>query len=351
MRFIYKFIVFILNPSCLAAFLVAFDGHPAYADMRDAPGSAQPDVEVHMEALRTLTATPTEQNVPVSTVASPAQPGEPMAAPLPTVQLNAPPPAAAPVTAATAGAPSPSPATAPAAGIPNYVEVGGDYQSLTHNQGNGAGGYARAEVQSDPDNRWNGELLHEHEFHADGNYAAIGNTHTFNEDWYSDVTLGGSTDGFFLPQYRVDAFLNRKWLDSRQLVTTIGAGWDKAHDSHHDESLYLGATYYFTEPWIIQWGVRGNDSSPGSVTSASTFAAITEGRNKEHFITVRYGFGREAYQIIAPGHAITDFASQDGSVTWKQWLGEDWGFNARGELYHNPFYSRTGFTLGVFKEF
>ena len=43
--------------------------------------------------------------------------------------------------------------------------------------------------------------------------------------------------------------------------------------------------------------------------------------------------------------------TQEVSLTWRQWLGDDWGFNIRGEGLHNKIYDRVGVTTGVFKEF
>lgn len=240
----------------------------------------------------------------------------------------------------------------PAAFKPSgMVEVGGNFHSLSDGFSDWLGQYAKGEMQTDPANRWNLETLHQREFDDSGFYGAIGNTHTFNRDWYSAISIGAGTGAFFLPDYRVDAFLNRKWLAHRQLVTTLGIGFYNAKDEHHDQSIFLGATYYFEAPWIVQAGVRFNNSSPGSVNSFSEFVALTQGENKKHFITFRYGFGEEAYQLIGPAQALSDFNSQQASVEVKKWLEEDWGFTARVERYHNPNYDRTGVSVGLFREF
>jgi len=297
-----------------------------------------------------VTQTVNQPSAPVAGPASAEPSMTPALTPMEQVPL-APPVASAPVAAAT-----PAPAAEPAADAPafkpsGYVEGGGDYHSVTHNYGNWVGEYVKGEVQTDPDNRWNAELLNQKEFGSEGVYGDIGNTHVFNEDWYSAVTAGVGADSLYLPRYRADAFLNRKWLDSRQLITTVGLGADEFKDGHKDQSIFFGGTYYFVAPWILQGGVRINDSTPGSVTSAYEFVALTQGESKHHFLTLRYGFGREAYQILGPGQSISDFASQQLSLELRQWLGEDWGFDARGEQYHNPNYDRTGINLGVFKEF
>lgn len=281
-----------------------------------------------------------------------------------TTTFSAPPRVVAAPAAAPAAMSAPTMATAPAmpapAGAPGpaapfkthgFVEAGANFHNLSKNYDNWSGEYIKGEIQTDPKNRWNALLLNQREFGETGNYGAIGNTHDWNEDWYTSLSAGASTSGFFLPRYRVDGFVNRKWLPSRQLITTAGLGYYKARDNHKDYSAFLGATYYFVDPWIVQGGVRFNISDPGSVNSTSQFVAVTQGRDQEHFLTLRYGFGKEAYQITGPGAVLSDFNSQTVSLEWRQWWGKDWGTNLLGEQYFSKNYDRSGITLGVFGEF
>lgn len=234
--------------------------------------------------------------------------------------------------------------------MPGFIEMGADYQGVTHNS-NWFGEYATGAIKTDDQNVWHAEADNQREFGQTGQYGAIGNTHTFNEDWYSDLTVGAGTNTIFLPRIRVDGFINRKLLDDKNLVATVGLGYYKEHGIHDDKSAFLGATYYFVQPWILEGGIRFNDSSPKSQFSTSQFIAITEGRDKEHFLTLRYGFGREAYEAISATSVAVNLPVQEISLTWRQWLGEDWGFNIRTEGYHNPNYNRIGVTTGIFKEF
>jgi len=232
----------------------------------------------------------------------------------------------------------------------NYVEVGGEYQVLTNGFGHWAGGYARS-VLTQGNNIWNAEVNGQHEFGDAGNYLAAGDTYNFNSDWYASLTAGSSVGGFFWPRYRADGFLNKKWLARKQLITTFGFGYYAAKDVHRDHSFYVGSTYYFTKPWILEEGIRFNVSNPGSVFSPAGFVAVTQGRNQQHYITVRAGFGTEAYQLIGPTAVLTDFESQTFTVTWRQWVGKNWGVNLVGDFYHSPFYVRGGSSLGFFREF
>lgn len=234
--------------------------------------------------------------------------------------------------------------------LSNFVEAGGDYLALTNGFGYWAGGYARGVVTSGK-NIWNAEVNGQHEFGDAGIYLAAGDTYNFNHDWYGSLTAGSSVGGFFWPRFRTDAFINKKWMARKQLITTFGFGYYAAKDVHRDHSFFVGSTYYFTKPWIVEEGIRFNVSNPGSVFSPAGFVAVTQGRNLRHYITVRAGFGKEAYQLIGPTVSLTDFKSQTVTVTWRQWVGESWGLNLVGDYYHSPFYHRGGTSFGFFKEF
>jgi YaiO family outer membrane protein len=234
--------------------------------------------------------------------------------------------------------------------LTNFVEAGGSYEELSNNFGRWSGGYLRA-VMTTGKNTWNVELNGEHEFGDAGVYMDAGDTYNFNDSWYAALTFGTSVGGFFWPRSRVDGFLNRKWLARKQMITTFGFGYDHAKDVHSDHSFFIGTTYYFQKPWIIEDGIRFNISSPGTVFSPSGFIAVTQGRDKQHYLTVNLGVGQEAYELVGPAALLSRFPSQTASLTWRQWVGKNWGFDLVADFYHNPFYHRGGGSLGFFREF
>ena len=171
----------------------------------------------------------------------------------------------------------------PAAPVPekvltNFVEAGASYRQLTNGFGDWSGGYARG-VFATGKNIWNAEINGQHEFGDGGVYLAAGDTYNFNSDWYASLTLGSSVGGFFWPRFRADAFVNRKWGARKQFITTLGYGYYASKDVHRDQSVFVGTTYYFQGPWIVEDGVRFNVSNPGAVFSPAGFVAVTEGRN------------------------------------------------------------------------
>jgi len=232
----------------------------------------------------------------------------------------------------------------------NYVETGVSYQTLTGGYGYWGGGYARGVYQSGS-NVWNAETNGQHEFGDSGVYMAAGVTHTLTPDWYAALTVGTSAGGFFWPRFRTDGFLNRKLLSRKQWIATAGFTYYEAKDVHRDRAFYLGSTYYFEKPWILEEGMYFNVSNPGSVFAPAGFVAVTEGRTKQQYVTVRAGVGEEGYQLVGPTVSLAQFNSQELTVTWRRWLGSNWGFNLVGDYYRNPFYTRGGSSFGFFREF
>jgi YaiO family outer membrane protein len=196
-----------------------------------------------------------------------------------------------------------------------------------------------------------GEVVNQREFGDEGIFLGVANTHTFNQDWFAFASAGTSVGGFFLPRFRANATVSRKWLRARQLVTTVGGGYNGAKDAHRDYSGTAGAVYYFPAPLIVEGGVTWNNSTPGGVLSRYQFLAVTHGREHARYIIVRVAAGHEAYQLIAPASPIADFASRSASVTVRQWVNFSWGLAVGAEIYSNSSYSRRALTLGAFRQF
>lgn len=196
-----------------------------------------------------------------------------------------------------------------------------------------------------------GEVSAHNRFNKDGAFLSLSDTYTFNEDWFGSVALGVGDGAFYLPRYRVDGTISRKFLPGRNLVGTVGAGYYNAPDGHTDRSLSLGAAYYFEAPWIVEGGVRLNRSNPGSVDTQQQFVALTWGRNKQDLVTARYGWGSEGYLAIAADRQLVNFDSREASVTWRHWFNPRTGVLVGANRYTNPLYRRSGVNVGVFHEF
>ena len=188
-------------------------------------------------------------------------------------------------------------------------------------------------------------------FGKNGTFVGISDTYTFNEDWFGSLALGAGDGAFYLPNYRVDAAIYRKWLDERNLVTSLGGGYYKAPDGHADKSISIGAAYYFNSPWIVEGGLRLNSSNPGSIKTQQQFVAVTYGRDKQDLITARHGWGGEGYLSIAANTQLVNFKSRESSLTWRHWIDPRTGILISANHYVNPLYKRGGINFGIFHDF
>ncbi len=241
--------------------------------------------------------------------------------------------------------------TLPVASAPAMLEAGVLHHTLTDGFGNWQDVFVRGNLRTDSADLWNAELVHSKHFGANGTLFVLGNTHDFDARWYSNVSVSGSSGGFFLPNFRFDVTANRKWLAQSNFVTKLGLTSVRAKDGHEDRSLLLGATYYFQIPLVLEGGVHINRSNPGQVMSHNKFLALTYGRDKERIVSLVHSVGSEAYQYIGAQALLVDFDSHASTATWRQWLRPRQGFQLRAEAYHNPYYSRHGVELALFQEF
>lgn len=196
-----------------------------------------------------------------------------------------------------------------------------------------------------------GELSAHRRFGQNGNYLGLSDTYTFNPDWYGSLSVGAGDGAFYLPNYRVDATLYRKWLQERNLVTSVGLGYYDAPDGHTDRSLSLGAAYYFSSPWIVEAGVRLNSSNPGAIKTSQQFVALTWGRSRQDVVSARYGWGGEGYLTTAANTQLVNFRSREASLSWRHWLTPSTGVLIGINRYTNPSYRRNGVQLGLFHDF
>ena len=196
-----------------------------------------------------------------------------------------------------------------------------------------------------------GELSLNRRFNKEGAFIGLSDTYTINDDWYANLSVGFGDGAFYLPRYRVDATLYKKWLPQRNLVTSIGVGKYKAPDGHTDNSMTLGAVYYFDAPWVAEIGLRANSSDPGSIKTQQQFLALTYGRVKENLVTVRHAWGNEGYQTIATNAQLVNFPSKETSISLRSWFAPRTGVALSANRYSSPFYVRSGLNVGIFHDF
>ena len=242
-------------------------------------------------------------------------------------------------------------ARAQAPGAPagsSWIEAGGFYQPVTKGFGDWKGGYARA-VIAGPSNVWYLETKAQEAFHDQGFYASLANVHTFSDRLYTHVSVGGGSGEYVLPDLRADGSISLKLGTSRALVATVGVTLVDAKAGFSDKAAFGSLTWYAQPRLLIEIGARFNSSNPGAVGSGRGTAAFTLGRQGQRLVSLRGSAGTEGYQLTGVASALRRFSSQEAGIAWREWIGLRWGSVLGAEWYHNPFYSRTGLTIGVFR--
>lgn len=198
---------------------------------------------------------------------------------------------------------------------------------------------------------WQAELAAKRQYGESGLFLGVSDTVTLSPDWYASLSVGAGDGAFYLPRFRADAAVYKKWLDAQNFVTSVGLGYYRAPDGHVDRALNLGAVWYFEQPWIAEAGVRLNRSNPGRISTHQRFVALTYGRVLQDTVTLRYGSGGEGYQSIGAQAALVNFRSHQTGLSWKHWLTPQGGVQVSLERYRNPYYSRNGVALAFFHDF
>jgi YaiO family outer membrane protein len=197
---------------------------------------------------------------------------------------------------------------------------------------------------------WSGELASMERFNEKGNYLGLGNTLVFDPHWFGSLSVGAGDGAAYLPRYRVDGFIHRKWLSDLSLITSLGLGHYRSPLDYTDDKLSLGVTAYLPATWVLQAEARINRSNPGRIDTQQYFVAATWGQAGQTRLTGRHGWGEEGYQTLGSDTLVSRFSSHQTTLSAQHWLGPDWGLKGRIENYKNPFYKRDGLYIGVFKE-
>ncbi|QOL48147.1 YaiO family outer membrane beta-barrel protein [Massilia litorea] len=236
------------------------------------------------------------------------------------------------------------------AGALRQLELAARYDSLTGELGKWRDLSLRGALQVG-DHLLQAELSSQQHFRVHGNFAGISDTYVFSPDWYGSLALGVGDGSFFLPKYRIDAFLNKKWLASKSLVTSIGFGRYRAPDGHVDRSTSLGLIYYFAIPLVLEGGIRRNISDPGAVSSRQKYVAATYGEHGKQLFIARHGWGTEGYLPFAPGSSLVGYPSHETSLSWRYWTSRRSGIAIEAHRYANSLFRRKGVTVSAFHDF
>lgn len=234
------------------------------------------------------------------------------------------------------------------------IEAGVGIAHLKGASGDWRDGYVRGMYRLAPETTLNAELASQGHFNQRGTLGALSVLQDVSPRWFVMGGISGGTADF---QYRmrIDVGAFRKWGDERRWVTGVSLMRGLSGDHvHRDVMLRLTTAYYAQAGWIAEGGLALNHSQPGAVNAARGFGVLTLGTRGQDLWSLRVDHGREAYLPagagVVPGGSVS-FSSTEVSPQWRHWLGKNHGFIASLQYYRNPYYRRTGASVGLFFDF
>jgi YaiO family outer membrane protein len=234
-----------------------------------------------------------------------------------------------------------------AGGLPGgWIEANAIAQRVTNGYGDWAGAYVRG-VRPSARDTWYLDALALHAFGEDG--VQVGATH--RHDWTGRVfqMIGASfgSGAPIMPRGRVDAALGVRLGAARRWQAAGGISYVKSVTELSDVAGIASLAWYAPHNVMVEVGGRYNSSRPGDIRSHRLSATSVWTPSSRRTFSLRVIGGTEGWQVVRTGTTLTQFASQETALAWREKITERWAVSAQGDWYHNPYYTRSGVTLGV----
>lgn len=246
------------------------------------------------------------------------------------------------------GTAGPVQAQAPLAGglSGRWVELNGLAQSVTNGYGDWRGAYARLVLPSARDT-WYVDALALDAFGERGAQVGVTQRHDWNGRVFQMIGANVGSGASIMPRARVDGALGLRFGPSRRLQLTGGASYVKSVTELSDVAGIASLAWYAPHAVMIEVGGRYNISRPGDIKSHRVSSSIVWTPSPRRSFSARAIGGSEGWQVVRTGTTLTRFHSNDFSLAWREKVTSSIALSVQGDWYHNPFYTRSGVTLGV----
>ncbi len=230
-------------------------------------------------------------------------------------------------------------------GPAGWLQADAFYHGVSDNFGDWKGVGLRLVAPAGGSAVWYLDAQAQEAFRDRGVYGAVGHRHQLGR-WFTLVSAGGGTGDFVLPDLRADWTLGRTWGPT--VGTMLTTTYVNAKQGYEDLAVGGSLVFYFPGA-VLEAGGRANWSWPDAVRTGRAHGALTLGRERQRYVTLRGSAGQEGYQLAGTTAITRRFDSREAAIAWREWLGGGVGFLLEGVWYDNPFYTRTGVTVGVFR--
>lgn len=239
-------------------------------------------------------------------------------------------------------------AQAPLAGglVGKWVEVDAFAQSVSNGYGDWSGAYARLVLPSAMDT-WYADVLSLRAFDKQGIQTGVAHRHDWNGKVFHvlGANIGSGTP--ILPRFRADGSLGVRLGSRSEWQLTAGGSYVKSVTELHDIAATGSVAWFAPRALMLEAGMRYNWSRPGDVQSIRLSGVAILTPSPKRSFSLRSIGGSEGWQILSNTTTLTRFHSNETSVAWREKVSDNWAVSLQGDLYTNPFYTRSGVTIGV----
>lgn len=234
-----------------------------------------------------------------------------------------------------------------AGGLPGtWVEVNGFGQRVTNGFGDWSGGYARV-VRPSARNTVYGEALWLRAFGSQGVQVGAAHRHDWSDRFFQVVGVNLGDGAPILPRFRSDAQLGMRLGDRRQWQVTGGGSYVKSPFALSDLAAVGSIAWFAPRALLLEIGGRFNTSRPGNIQSHRLHGVAIITPSPRRSFSARLVGGSEGWQILSAQTTLQRFHSTELALAWREKVSARWAVSLQGDRYANPFYTRTGVTLGV----
>ncbi len=239
-------------------------------------------------------------------------------------------------------------AQAPLAGglAGGWVEANAFAQSVTNGFGNWQGAYLRA-VRPSARDTWYADGLALRAFNESGAQLGVAHRHDWSQRVFHLLGANVGSGASILPKARVDGAIGLRFGPARRLQATAGLSYVKSVTELSDLAGTASVAWYAPHNLVIDVGGRYNSSRPGNIQSHRLSTTTIWTPSARRSFSARVIGGSEGWQIVRTGITLSRFHSREASLAWREKISSHLALSAQADWYNNPFYTRSGVTLGV----
>jgi YaiO family outer membrane protein len=205
--------------------------------------------------------------------------------------------------------------------------------------------------QHTPNLSWIASLAMYSRLEGEGALLAATDYYNWTERMYTTTAIALGTNSSYLPRFRIDQFFNYKFREAKNFILQMGFTYIDFYEQRNTEALMPGFIYYGNK-WIAAYNYFAVWNHPGNKTCSSHKGSLIIGEENKSWLTLDAFYGCDAYlltnEVLPQG---VDRTTWGGSVNYRKWTKNHWGFVVEGGFYYIEAPCRQyRLLLGIFRD-